>query len=281
MFPKDAWEVGDTVIVNGKHGTIKEFSSDNKKVYVEHKDNENHPYVRWYEVAELPPFGEPTQPIVPFVAGQRVRLLRDLQDGTTYPRPSTLYKGDVGEVSNYMGTLGFRMNGQISFTRVIDGVKCNVLDFCELVEDEAPAPAVAEEAKPEPLPSAAQSDSTPPAAVIVDDLPDDITLLKEIIREQRRKLNNQSISINAMMDAKEDEGIKDKLEQLEDDYATLEKEKATVVSERDKLAEVNRQQCEMLKQANEVMDAFRVVGNFLRLDKVITPKLEQVDVQPT
>jgi hypothetical protein len=270
MFPKDSWELNDTIVVNGKHGTIKEFNPSNTKVYVEHKDNENHPYVRWYDKSELPPFGELTQPLPEieaqptqsFVAGQRVRLTQDLLDDTTYPRPIILYKGDVGEVSNYMGTLGFRMNGQTSFTRIVDGVKRNVLDFCELVDDEAP---VAEEAKPEP-----------PTAVIVDDLPDDINLLKEIIREQRRKLNNQSISINAMMDAKEDESLKDKIDQLEDDYATLEKEKAAVASERDKLAEVNRQQCEMLKQANEVMDAFRIVGKFLNMDKLVLPKAEAV-----
>jgi hypothetical protein len=270
MFPKDSWEVNDTVVVNGKHGKIKEFSPDNKKVYVEHKDNENHPYVRWYDKSELPPFGEPTQPLPPsLVKGQRVRMLRDVQSLTD---GSTIYKGDEGEVSDYMGTLGFRRNGQTHFGTMIEGAKFNVLDFCEAIADD---PLAIEEPKAEenPLPAA-------PIVALVSgdlDLPDDPALLKEIIREQRRKLNNQSIRINAMMEASKDEGlVQDKLDQLEDDYSKLEQEKAAVVIERDKLAEVNRQQCEMLKQANEVMDAFRIVGKFLNMDKLVLPKAEAV-----
>jgi hypothetical protein len=66
MFPKDSWEVNDTIVVNEKHGVIKEFSSDNKKAYVEHRDNENQPYVRWYAVDELPAFtAEQPHPLPP------------------------------------------------------------------------------------------------------------------------------------------------------------------------------------------------------------------------
>jgi hypothetical protein len=66
MFPKDGWEVNDTIVVNEKHGVIKEFSSDNKKAYVEHRDNENQPYVRWYAVDELPAFkAEQPHPLPP------------------------------------------------------------------------------------------------------------------------------------------------------------------------------------------------------------------------
>jgi hypothetical protein len=282
MFVKDFWEVDDTIVINGKHGKIKQFSSDNKKVWVEHRDNENQPYVRWYDKTELPAFEAPTMPLpAVFEKGQRVRLMRDLPYTTTTVHPIHLYKGDEGIVTDYFGHLGFHRNdGQTSFTREVDGVKLNVLDFCELVADETPSAAqsdstplaeaapVVEEAKPEE--KAAEA-----VAVIVDDLPNDIELLKEIIREQRRKLKNQALSINAMMDASKDEGnLKDKLEQLEDDYKVLENERNALSAERDELAKVNKQQNEMLKNTNEVLDAFRVIGEFLRLDKVVSPKLE-------
>jgi archaellum component FlaC len=288
MFVKDSWEVGDKIVVNSKHGTIKEFSSDNKKVYVEHRDNENQPYVRWYDKAELPAYpNEATEPIPPvFEKGQKVRLTRDLPDTTTTVHPVHFYKGDEGIVTDYFGHLGFhRQDGQTAFSRLIDGVKRNVLDFCELIPPSPTLPhsdgegSKKEEAKSEEKPA-----QTFIAGITVDELPDDIALLKEIIREQRRKLNNQAISINAMMDAASDEGkdnnLADKLEQLEDDYKVLKKERDAIAAERDKLAEVNKQQSEMLKNANDVLDAFRIISNFLRLDRVVAPKLEAVNVQP-
>jgi hypothetical protein len=259
LIPKDAWGIDDQLVINGKHGTIKEFSANKSKVYVQHRDNENQAYVRWYEATELPPYPGAGEPFLPpaapekpkFTAGQRVRLTRDLLEETTV-HPVNLYAGDEGTVKAHpedKGLLGFlsdRWGDITSFNKKIDGVTQSVLNFCELIETPSPTAVVETPAIVTALP---------------DDLPNDVELLKQMIRKQRVQLTNQAESINKMMSDADDE-LQDKFDQLTEDYETQAVKLTSVSVERDSLKLVNEQQAKLLRDAADLMNALRVVGKF-------------------
>lgn len=60
FIPK-TWEIGDYVVVNGKHGKIVKFDSTKNKVKVEHIDYNNEKYDSFYRITDLPPYPTPEE----------------------------------------------------------------------------------------------------------------------------------------------------------------------------------------------------------------------------
>lgn len=211
MFPKDNWEVGDKVVVNGKHGTIKEFSPDNKKVYVEHRDNENHPYTRWYGKDELPPYTGSKE--VQEVA--IVQAPEGLKRGVVLHHKTLNYKRIIESIDGLTLTLAMG-NGKVQWDSSV----------WEIVAPDADV-------------IGAMLDNMDAQKGRVDEM-----LAK--IEEQAKQLANQAITIGAI---KTDEEFQDKFEQLHEDYEELAKKTEALERERDELKKLNDKQSEMLKEA--------------------------------
>ncbi len=217
LLPKNEWGINDPLVINGKHGTIKEFSANKSKVYVEHRDNENQSYVRWYEASELPPYpikGEPFLPPVP----------TDVQETPVIQAPEGLQRGAV---------LHHRT---LNYNRIIESVDGLTLTLALGAGKVQWDSSIYEIRKPDEgvmnyvLNHLAAQNAR-------------VTELEAKVMEQGTRLASQSVTIASMMKSDEaEEPLQDKLDQLEDDFAELQKE-------RDKLLETNKHQSELLKQA--------------------------------
>jgi small-conductance mechanosensitive channel len=171
---------------------------------------------------------------------------------------------------------------------MIDGMKRNVLDFCELVvEPEMPSTATVTQApeglKPgmvlhhiamnynrvikavdgltvtTPQDEKIQWDASvfeirePDATVVVAMLAN-FASQRGRVDELEQKLREKTTQISNQAKSlnemlKAPEDLQDKYEQLQDDYAVLERQKNFAEQERDNLKKINEQQSELLKQA--------------------------------
>ncbi len=227
MFPKTDWEVGDKVVVNNKHGEIKEFSPDNKKAYVEHRDNENHAYVRWYGRDELPVFQTETPPPTPpRIQGEGTK---EVQEVAIVQAPEGLRRGVVLH------------HKTLNYNRIIESLDGLTLTFamgCGKVQWDS---SVWEIVAPD-------ADTISMMLNSMDTQRGRIDELDTKVKYQLKQIENQAVTLAAWM-KEGGEDFQDKFEQLNDDYETLAKKLLVVETERDELKKVNDKQSEMLREA--------------------------------
>jgi uncharacterized protein YukE len=232
MFPKTDWEVNDRIVVNGKHGTIKEFSPDAKKVYVEHRDNENQPYVRWYDKGELPAFNptpsaaqsDSTPPPLPASKGGETK---EIQEVAIVQAPEGLRRGVVIH------------HKHLNYNRIIESVDGYTLTLAAGQGKVQWDVSVWEIVPPD-------TNVVAMLLGVMDAQRGRIDEIEGTLKEQSQRLGKQAATIAAI---KSDEEFQDKYEQLHEDYEDLAKKLLKVETERDELKKVNEQQSELLKQA--------------------------------
>jgi uncharacterized protein YukE len=261
MFPKTDWEVNDRIVVNGKHGTIKEFSPDAKKVYVEHRDNENQPYVRWYDKGELPAFNptpsaaqsDSTPPPLPASKGGETK---EIQEVAIVQAPEGLRRGVVIH------------HKHLNYNRIIESVDGYTLTLAAGQGKVQWDVSVWEIVPPD-------TNVVAMLLGVMDAQRGRIDEIEGTLKEQSQRLGKQAATIAAI---KSDEEFQDKYEQLHEDYEDLAKKLLKVETERDELKKVNDKQSELLKQAaaptpfstdvnpQKIIDSLRTENKLLERD---------------
>lgn len=104
-----------------------------------------------------------------------------------------------------------------------------------------------------PTPALPQSVGEGSEKPITDDLPDDIEVLKQMVRGMKVQLGNQASSLNAMMSEADDalDEVTRKRDEYYAEFVGLAYDLLRTETERDELKRKNEQQSELLRQAAE------------------------------
>ena len=255
MFPKEAWEIGDELVVEGVKRKIAEFNRYTKQFKLTHRDNENNEVVRWFEVKELPPYpqtslsaaqSDSTPPPTPLPHGEGNKeekplpadaivmaaeiSTKQVQETAIVQAPESLRRGVVIH------------HREMNYNRVVESVDGLTLTLgmgCGKVQWDS---SIWEIVPPDENVIATMLSN-------MAGLQGRINELAQQNQDKDKRLANQAASIKTMTAEDGSGDLSDKYEQLLDDYENQAKKLAAITDERDALKKSHEQQAEMLKQA--------------------------------